>query len=71
MSNKIPRVQITWRKFSEELPEKLSILDGFKILQDIQEVLYDLIIPHIIATHWYSSFSRPRKYVGHRKNRNI
>lgn len=69
--SKIPRVQKTWREFKERQIESLSILNGWSVVQDIQEVLYTLVIPHLIATHWYSSFARPRKYTVKKKNRNI
>lgn len=71
MKSKIPPVQQVWRKYNDELPEKLSILNGWKIISDIQETLYNFVIPHLIAIHWYSSFSRPRKYRGTRKHRNL
>jgi hypothetical protein len=71
MKNKQPRVQKTWKEYKKKYDNGMSIIDGWKIILDIQELLY-WIIPHIIAAHWYSSQVRsPMKYKGKRKNRNI
>lgn len=71
MRNRMPGVQKTWREFQDKYADGLSILDRWKVVVNIQEMLY-WIIPHILAGHWYSTFSMPSKNRhGKRRNRNL
>lgn len=70
MKNKIPSIQKAWRRYKELWEQNQDSITWHKIFMSLNDIIL-FLSPYILATYFHSTFSRPKKYMGHKKNRNI
>jgi hypothetical protein len=70
MKNKMPNIQKAWRQYKELYEDQQGKIHWVSILLSTCDI-FMFMVPYWLATFYNSTHVRPKKFMGHRKNRNI